>query len=147
MKHIFLLRLLQWTWGLPQNLLGGVLRVFLRLKRSLRKEPFRTASFGHMLVTGWRMRGSALSLGMFLFVPEKDPFVPEPVWVHESGHSVQSLLLGPLFLPAVGIPSLVWAQFFAPFRRKKNISYYSVYPEKWANRLGGRLTGQDPPAR
>jgi hypothetical protein len=37
----------------------------------------------------------------------------------------------------IGLPSIIWASFFGEFRRKRNISYYSFYPEKWADHLGG----------
>lgn len=54
---------------------------------------------------------------------------------HESGHVKQSLYLGPLYLFVIGIPSILWAithKYIAP--RK---SYYWLFCEKWANKLGG----------
>ena len=58
--------------------------------------------------------------------------------MHEYGHCVQSLMLGPLYLIAVGVPSYRWANLPAlrKMRRETGRSYYSVYPENWANRLG-----------
>jgi hypothetical protein len=61
--------------------------------------------------------------------------------VHEYGHTVQSLLLGPLVLPVIAIPSVTWA-FFKPLlklRKEKRISYYWLFCEKWANYLGDSI--------
>ena len=67
----------------------------------------------------------------------------ERILVHEYGHTIQSMILGPLFLPIIGIPSFIWETFFlfVRLRRKKHIDYYNFYPEKWANRLGSKNTG------
>lgn len=54
---------------------------------------------------------------------------------HEYGHSRQSLYLGPLYLIVVGLPSLLWAGFIHNLV-KKEIGYYEVYPESWADELG-----------
>lgn len=63
--------------------------------------------------------------------------------VHEYGHTIQSLIFGPLYLFAVGIPSIVWSflPVFAKRREDAGISYFSVYPERWANKLGEKITG------
>lgn len=53
---------------------------------------------------------------------------------HEYGHSKQSLYLGPLYLIVVGLPSITWAELYKNFKRE--ISYYDVYPENWADKLG-----------
>lgn len=144
MRILYLL--LQWTWGLPQNALGALLFLFFRKQQRF---PFRYA-----VATRWTHKGS-LSLGMFLFlgnVPAhlsaEDRFhVEQSILVHEYGHTIQSLILGPLYLLVIGLPSLLWAN--APglrrFRIKRGISYYSMYQEKWANHLGKRVTKLMPP--
>ena len=53
---------------------------------------------------------------------------------HEWGHTRQSLLLGPLYLPLVGLPSLLWATWWTPLR---STSYFRFFTERWADRLGG----------
>ena len=64
--------------------------------------------------------------------------------VHEYGHTIQSLILGPLYLIVIGIPSTLWG--FLPYtnrmRREKKISYFSFFTERWANELGERATNQ-----
>ena len=149
---VFLPRVIQWTWGLPQNLIGASVRLFLVAKRLLSGKGGRLlpGRCGHAVVTGWKLR-SAMSLGMFLFLPEEDPFLPTPLWVHEYGHSVQSCILGPLFLPFVGLPSVLWASLYPRLRSsrlkkgKKSVSYYRFFPERWANRLGEKQTGMRSP--
>ena len=138
--------LLQWTWGLPQNLLGALL---LLIYRKQPRFPFRCAT-----VTRWPHRGS-MSVGMFLFLgtaskrlSDEDRFAAErSILVHEYGHTVQSAILGPLYLPVIGLPSVLWANMpgCQRFRKKRGISYYSMYQEKWANHLGRRVTKLMPP--
>lgn len=125
----FLFRLWQWSWGFPQTFIGFLFLLFHR------KQPhFR---FRGCVVTTWRVSGS-LGMGMFLFLNE-DHYRKDPhVLIHEFGHAVQSALLGPLFLPVMGIPSFLWCNLPScrRYRKEKGVSYYSFYPESTANRLG-----------
>jgi hypothetical protein len=127
----FLFRLWQWTWGFPQSLVGLI--VFLCNLHKPR-EVYRGC-----VVTHWDNRGS-MGMGMFLFLGCDDA----QVRVHEFGHSVQSLILGPLFLPIMGIPSFLWCNipYFQRMRREKRVSYYRFYPESSANALGAWATGE-----
>lgn len=126
-----LFRLWQWTWGFPQTLLGFI--VFLLHRRC----PHSV--YHGCVVTRWGIGGS-LGVGMFLFLGSDDP----RVLVHEFGHSVQSAILGPLFLPVMGIPSFLWCNLppCRALRREKGVSYYRFYPESTANRLGSLVTGE-----
>jgi hypothetical protein len=130
-KRFFIIAL-QLTWGLPQTLLGLIL--LLRF-RGCPRSRFRESVCVH-----WQGRGG-MSLGLFLFVPE-DPSAA--LLVHEYGHTVQSLLLGPLYLILIGIPSTLWG--FLPAcarkRKEKQLSYFSFFTEKWANRWGEKVTGE-----
>ena len=139
--------LLQCIWGLPQTLVGLV--VFL-LNCNCKHYLYHGS-----VVTTWGSK-SSLSLGLFVFISD-DPFCYYPSYiekyskeefskmllVHEFGHTIQSLIFGPLYLFAVGIPSIVWSflPMFVRKREKEQISYFSVYPERWANRLGERMAG------
>ena len=137
--------LIQWTWGIVQNVLGGLLTLLLRRKH---------ARFFGAIVTRWDFRGS-MALGMFLFLGRSRQDAPQGsfteaerrILVHEYGHTVQSCILGPLYLPVIGLPSLLWANlpFFRQRRQKKGRSYYSAYPERWANALGERVTKRPAP--
>ena len=64
--------------------------------------------------------------------------------VHEYGHTIQSLMLGPLYLVVIGLPSALWLNTpsFVRKRRQGRTSYYAFYTERWANRLGERALGE-----
>ena len=87
-----------------------------------------------------RMSGG-ISLGQYVILSAR--YVGDVnAWYHERGHHLQSMILGPLFLPLVGLPSGLWALYFSGRSRK---NYYSFLPERSANRLGRRVTGEEPP--
>ena len=131
MKHV-LFWLWEWTWGFPQTFVGFIVYLICH------KCPHGT--YRGCITTRWNNRGS-MGMGMFLFLGSEDP----QVRVHEFGHSVQSLILGPLFLPVMGIPSLRWSNLppCRRLRKEKNISYYRFYPESTANYLGSLVTGEE----
>lgn len=119
---------LQWTSGLIQNLCGFVLYSILSLTGHRKNGFFRGAR-----LIGWKL-GSSMALGMYIFLGREDLKLLH----HEYGHTLQSAMLGPLYIPLIGLPSLVWAGLpaFEKMREKKGISYYSFYCEKWADMLG-----------
>ena len=121
---------LQCTWGMIQTSLGFV--VFLA---HIKDHHYM---YKGSVCTEWK-RDTGLSLGLFIFVWPDDT----RVCVHEYGHTIQSAILGPLYLPVIGIPSAIWANLPAlqKKRSQEHLSYYRFFPEKWANRLGERITG------
>ena len=131
----FLYVLIQWTWGIIQTLLG----LFILLREGLGREHFW---FHGAYVTRWDHSGG-LSTGMFIFIGnallengEKYAYL-----THEYGHSIQSLIFGPLYLPIVGITSSRWAKAYNEEKLQAGISYFSVFPEDQANRFGEKVTG------
>ena len=52
---------------------------------------------------------------------------------HEYGHGLQERLLGPYYLPFVGLSSAFGQIFFRDHRRM----YDTMWSEKWADDLGG----------
>lgn len=126
----FLFILLQCIWGFPQTLLGFLL--FLWQIRS----PHRM--FRGTVVTIWQFRGSA-SMGMFLFIGKWDAD-DQYLLTHEYGHSLQSLALGPLYLPAAAVPSVLWFWLFRKYRRAHHIPYRRFYTEQWADAWGAAFS-------
>lgn len=124
---------LQWTWGIVQNIAGLVL-----FCANINKNHYR---FNGAVVTEWHYRRGSVGLGMFIFVsvPRNgaDPAALEKVTRHEYGHTLQSIILGPLFFPVIGLPSLLWCALpcFKKYRKRNGVSYYRFYTERWANRL------------
>lgn len=145
----FLFYLIQWTWGLPVNLIGGVVALICRAK------GYEQKRFKRALITYLPWKQGGLSLGLFIFIRKEHP---NEIWryntpIHEYGHTWQALLLGPLYWLIIGLPSAVWCNFFEKYRRKNHVSYYVFYPEKWANAWGQKfsgmrmkLEGEDPQA-
>lgn len=135
MKRILFI-LIQCTWGLPQTLLGAIIY-------------FKNRQCPHVVYRGcidtkWNSRGG-MSLGLFIFTPQEEDDRTEQVRVHEYGHCIQSLLLGPLYLIVVGIVSYTWANlpYFRKMRREKKILYTSCFVESWASKWGEWVTKQN----
>ena len=129
----FLYTVLQILWGFPQTLLGFA--VFLC---SVKGNHYR---YHGAVVTEWKKK-TGLSLGLFLFIPGGE--CGKDFLVHEYGHTIQSLVLGPLYLFIIGIPSVLWCNLrcFAALRRKRRLTYQELYTERWANLLGEKMTGE-----
>ena len=144
---IILYCFVQCTWGYIQSLLG-LLNFLLHIKD-------RHYFYHGAVITEWNDK-SSVSLGMFVFVTKEPYFynklkkeytieeLSHRLLVHEYGHTIQSLILGPLYLIVMGIPSTLWG--FLPSlnkkRKKEGISYFSFFTEKWANYLGEKVTNQ-----
>lgn len=146
MKRILYV-LWQCTWGFWQTLLGLIV-FLLHLKD-------KHYWYHSAVITEWQGK-SSVSLGLFVFVTA-EPFFYDKLkqahtlselsarlLVHEYGHTIQSLMLGPAYLIVIGIPSTLWG--FLPNlnrkRREQQLSYFSFFTEKWANQLGEQVTGQ-----
>lgn len=137
----------QCTFGILQTLVG-----LAHLLTCLRCPHFW---YHGALVTRWQYKVS-VSLGLFVFVTDDLPYydrvagemtrqqLGQRLLVHEYGHTIQSLLLGPLYLLVIGVPSTIWGFLpgLAKKRREQGISYFSFFTEKWANELGERVTGE-----
>ena len=130
----FLFVAAQCTWGLAQTILGFI--VFLK-HRNCPHKIYRGA-----IDTRWNGRGG-MSLGLFIFTPREETERAELVRVHEYGHCVQSIVLGPLYL-IVGLISVTWANlpYFVKLRREKHVPYTSCFVESWASKWGELVTGQ-----
>ena len=126
------------TWGFLQSLIGlcGFL-IHIRKPHYFYKGTIVTVVKGN-----W----GGISLGAFIFIDENIPKhrAPESEFInHEYGHTRQSIILGPLYLLIIGLPSLIWAWLFERWRIKRNKSYYWLYTESWADRLGGVKRGTE----
>lgn len=132
--------LIQWTWGFIQNILGLFCCAFyIKSKHFL---------YHGAVATFWNKK-TCMGLGMFIFMSKKT--IPsenvqellnntkaKEILIHEYGHTIQSMILGPLFLFVIGIPSFVWAHhpYYKNKRKQENISYFSAWQERWASSLG-----------
>ena len=128
----FFFILIQCTYGLGQTVMGFF--VFLYFIR----KPHRI--YRGCIDTMWDTC-SGLSLGLFIFTPNTKFKESQEIRVHEYGHCIQSIFLGPLYL-FVGIISVTWAglPYFVKMRRVKHIPYTACFVEHWASSWGEWVT-------
>lgn len=137
-RFVFIKELLYWTWCLPQTLLGLIVKLVLKGKRTLYYINNKIYVV-YSAKADW-LGGISLGKYVILGIGMDDGNTIK----HEHGHQLQSFILGPLYLLVIGLPSGLWCWFIHDFinkqRRKKGkhlLSYYWLYPESWANKLGG----------
>lgn len=125
-----MIKVLLWVWQLPQHILGLIVILVTRATKYVDcyiiRNPDNTKWFG-------------VSLGQYVIFGNYPDKVSK---LHESGHSKQSAYLGPLYLLIIGLPSFIfniadrllhrnWQ------RQKRELWYYSLPWEAWADELGG----------
>lgn len=117
-------------WQLPQFVVGWVLSYIINWTHC---EIYQ----GIVFVYSTSMKGG-ISLGNVVIMSvDYHNDGDENLEKHEVGHAIQSLILGPLYLIVIGIPSLVWAILYGWLIKKTPNGYYKFYTEKWADKLGG----------
>lgn len=125
-----LLTILEWVifiiafiWQLPQNIIALLMMPFMGKMRMVSNKHY------NYCFKCSNMRGG-ISLGSFCYVNNS---VSLSVISHEqNGHGLQSLMLGPLYLLIIGLPSLLWVCTYKMLGFK---NYYKFYTESWANKL------------
>ncbi len=127
----------QWTWGLPVNIVGGVAYLILTKMKKCRHQKF---GYANIVYLPWDQGG--LSMGLFIFMRENHE---SKEWtyntrIHEYGHTWQCLLLGPLYYVVIALPSVIWCNCFRKYREKNNVSYFKLYCESWANAWGEKFS-------
>jgi len=127
----------QWTWGLPVNIVGGI--AYLICTKILKRKH---SKFGYANIVYLPWNAGGLSMGLFIFMKDnhKNKEWTYNTRIHEYGHTWQCLLLGPLYYIVIAIPSVIWCNCFAKYREKNNVSYYKLYCESWANCWGQKAT-------
>ena len=121
--------ILQFTWGATVNLAGLLVFLFCRSR-------FHSKKFRNAIVTCLPGNRGGLSLGIFIFLSVCDTREVDRICVHEYGHTIQCLLLGPLYWIVVAIPSVIWYHFFAGYRKKRGIPCDALFCERWATAWG-----------
>ncbi len=130
-------------WEAPQTALGvAILGVEAARKRIRNIEVVN----GRMVVES---RGTGISLGHVVFWSRESSRwheLDDRNRAHELGHTKQSRLFGPLYLPIIGVPSISRAIYALAYREitgREWTRYYDGYPEKWADRLGGVVRDEE----
>ena len=123
-----MIEILKYFWQLPQLIVAFIYYWYLKRK----DEILDTCTCQGAIVFIKRKSCGSVTLGNHIFL---SPRATDTTVRHEWGHTRQSLILGPLYLIVIGIPSIIWAathRTIAP-----NTPYFNFFTEKWANRLGG----------
>ncbi len=130
-SKLFCFNLVQWTWCLPQTLVG--LAIFLYVKISGRL--LEKSRFKHVCLVKSKnlMSIGGISLGKFIIVSNR--IFEKNIILHEYGHTVQGYMLGPLYLFVIGIPSLLLS-ILSRFSTTVSNNYFRYFPERWADKLG-----------
>ena len=125
---------LAFTWELVQTLIAVFVIVYIKIFHKSKSSSYYDGSRGvWYIVHSWNR---SFSLGYFIFLEQGET---QYVRRHEYGHSIQSRLVGPLYIPLVCIPSFI--DYILVDEGKRNWDgYYKKYPEKWANDLAGNIT-------
>ena len=127
MKYIR--NLILFIWQLPQHIVAIIYFVYLVI---MCKDLGVDSRYKQATVIPCIMRG-AVTLGNYVFIGLNSEY--KETVKHELGHTIQSKILGPLYLIVIGIPSITYCGLrrLFPSLRKKN--YYDFYTEKLANNL------------
>lgn len=116
---------LLYIWQLPQNIIG--LLLFYVYYKDGNKVSWYDLKVN---VKSKKMKGG-ITLGKYIIISNVGSLN------HEYGHTIQSKILGPLYLPVIGVRSLIHAILHSSLCGKTK-SYYHFWTEKWANKLSDK---------
>ena len=126
-------------WQLPQYLLGHLLVKLTRAKKRIASTEHGVIEWYYRERSNWFTRFiSGVSLGEYIVLPHDNLDTIK----HEHGHSIQSLYLGWLYLPVVGIYSAVFCNLWNRLLHNdwnsydRHYWYYNRWTESWADMLG-----------
>ena len=125
----YIRNLILFIWQLPQHIIAIIYFGYLVM---MCKDLGIDSRYKQATVIPCIMRG-AVTLGNYVFVGLNSEY--KETVKHELGHTIQSKILGPLYLIIIGIPSITYCGLrrIFPSLRKKN--YYDFFSEKFANYL------------
>ena len=125
----YIKNLILFIWQLPQHIVALIYFGYLVM---MCKDLGVDSRYKQAIVIPCIMRG-AVTLGNYVFAGLNSEY--KKTIKHELGHTIQSKILGPLYLIVIGIPSITYCGLrrVFPSLRKKN--YYNFYTERWANNL------------
>lgn len=125
----YIIDIIKWIWQFPQNILAICLEGIL-CETAVRRGKYKGAIIIDSIVLL-----SSVSLGNYIFI---NPLSSTQVRTirHEYGHRIQSLILGPLYLVVIGIPSVLHnIVHYLCYKIGIKWDYNKFYTELWANKL------------
>lgn len=127
MKYIR--NLILFIWQLPQHIVAFIYFGYLVM---MCKDLGVDSRYKQATVIPCIMRG-AITLGCYVFVGLNSEY--RETVKHELGHTIQSKILGPLYLIVIGIPSITYCGLRRLFPSLRKKDYHSFYTEKSADYL------------
>ena len=127
----------KWTWELPQTLVGACLLSFYK------KSTLKVMEFGDTKTYFSSKFPGGISLGYYVFIGWNgktkltNPSMQDIIGHECFGHGTQSKWLGPLYLPVIGLQSIVWAALYGSIIPRTKNGYYKFWTEKWADKIAG----------
>ena len=117
------MNIVKYLWQLPQHTLALLICTACCVRLISEYEDVRVYRVPYKF---------GLSLGQYIFVHYS---ASRTTWAHEYGHSLQSRMLGPLYLLIVGLPSITM-NILTRLGILSADNYYKRWPENWADTLG-----------
>ena len=124
MKYIR--NLILFIWQLPQHIVALIYFGYLVM---MCKDLGVDSRYKQAIVIPCIMKG-AVTLGCYVFVGLNSEY--RETVKHELGHTIQSKILGPLYLIVIGIPSITYCGLRRLFPSLRKKDYHSFYTEKTA---------------
>ena len=125
----YIRNLILFIWQLPQHLLAILYIGYLVM---MCKDLGVDSRYKQAIVIPCVMRG-AVTLGCYVFVGLNSEY--RKTVKHELGHTIQSKILGPLYLIVIGIPSITYCGLRRIFSSLRKKNYYNFFSEKSADYL------------
>ena len=129
------LRILTEIWQLPQHIIAYVIMLVNHksIEPMVNKDGILYYLVDHLFDCG-------VSLGNYIFLDSDGNYNCITIR-HERGHQIQSLILGPLYLIIIGLPSIIGNILnrikYKYFRKHYDPDFYYKQPwEAWADKLG-----------
>ena len=126
----YLTVLSRFSWELPQTFLGNTLSHVRNIFGDVSVEYYRGATLVNS--NSSTIAGGGMTLGSYIHGINlvADPLV-NPTFAHEYGHTIQSRILGPLYIPLVAPPSFIGSAVEGSEYHNHRNEWYEV----WANNL------------
>lgn len=125
----YIMNLILFIWQLPQHIVALIYFGYLVM---MCKDLGVDSRYKQAIVIPCVMRG-AVTLGNYVFIGLNSEY--KKTVKHKLGHTIQSKILGPLYLIVIGIPSITYCGLRRLFSLLRKKNYYDFYTEKWANNL------------
>ena len=124
---------LYYMWQFMQNLIG---LGYLLVSQATHKE-----NVGDVRIYMTNSKYGSVSLGNLVFISNNARDYNKTL-THELGHTLQSKVLGPLYLFVIGVPSLLWATSRKVYKPLCEIDYYWFFTEAWADKWADEYLSQ-----